>query len=43
MVKHGKIMCVIACCVISPIRMAKLTHPWWLFMLDFIVCYMDSL
>jgi hypothetical protein len=43
MVKHGRIMCVIVHCVTFPMWMAKLTHLWKLFMLNFIVCCVGML
>jgi len=42
MVRHGGNMCIIVCHVIFPMWMAKLTHPWLLYMLIYNVCYVGN-
>jgi hypothetical protein len=38
MVRHGRTMCVIMHHVIFPMWMARLTHPWLLYLLVYGVC-----
>jgi hypothetical protein len=43
MVRHVRIIRVIVCCVIVPMRVTKWTHLWQLFLLDFVVFCVGNL